>query len=256
MKNHQVYIHIGYWTLVVFLLIILFGRSWGENAEAFYFVCLLLPVIMGTSYFINYFLVPNYLLTKKYLRFGLYFAYTVIGSLYLEAMVLVATFVLMLRFNFGEMSRNASDTLLLAMVMYMIVFFTSFLLMIKQISDDSKEIKELREEANKFRDPFLQVISQRKPVRIPYDDITFIESYSDYIKINSGDNEVISKERISNLENVLPDTFLRIHRSFIVNLNKITRFDYNEVEVDGISITIGRTYKKTVLNRLKDNHEE
>lgn len=255
MKDRRLYFHIGYWILVVLLLIILFGRSWGENAEAFYFVCLLLPVIMGTSYFINYFLVPRYLLKKNYFRFGLYFVYTVIGSLYLETLVLIGTFTLMLEFNFGDMNRNASDTLLLAVVMYMIVFFTSFLLMIKQLSDNSAMISELKEDADKLKDPFLQIISHRKPVRIPYDDIIFIESYSDHIKITSVNDEVTCKERISNLERDLPDIFLRIHRSFIVNLNKITRFDYNEVEVNSTALNIGRTYKKTVLKKLNENHK-
>ncbi len=60
-----------------------------------------------------------------------------------------------------------------------------------------------------------------------------------------------SKEKISTIERDLPDSFLRIHRSYIVNTEKISRFDYHGVEVNDILLNIGRTYKKQVLDTLK-----
>ncbi len=125
--------------------------------------------------------------------------------------------------------------------------------MTKQLVDNQQEVTSLRENMNELKHPFLQIISQRKSVRIPYDDIQYIESYSDFIKIKLGTSkEIISKERLSAIEKKLPNTFLRIHRSFIVNLKNITRFDYNEVEISGITLNIGRTYKNQVLQILKD----
>jgi len=47
--------------------------------------------------------------------------------------------------------------------------------------------------------------------------------------------------------------FIRIHRSFVVNTQKITRFTANEVEVNGIELNIGRTYKKEVAKTLNAN---
>ena len=89
-------------------------------------------------------------------------------------------------------------------------------------------------------------------MKIPYEKINYIESLSDYIKVYTTTNEaVISKIKISKIEQVLPDNFLRIHRSFIINTEKMTSFDYNEVEVNNTLLNIGRTYKKVVLLKLK-----
>lgn len=228
-----------------------FGGSWGNKMAAFYFISLLLPVIMATSYFFNYFLVPKYLLQKRYFRFGLYLAYTIVISLFLEMLVLTFIFIYLLDFYLIKFNPNASDSLFLAIIMYLTVFLGSFLLMVKQVNESNREIQALKENKEKMERSFIQVISQRKPVRIFHKNITYIESNSHYIKVFSNAQEVISKEKISNIEKKLPDTFLRIHRSFIVNKDKISKFDYNTVEINGIELNIGRTYKKCVMDELK-----
>lgn len=252
-KISNPYYHIVYWIFVAVILTLVFGRSWGSNLEAFYYISLLLPVIMGTSYFFNYYLVPAFLLKKKYFKFGLYFFYTLIISLYLEIIVLTFSFIYLVNFNLGNMGSNSRDTLLLAILMYMIVFLSSFLLIVQQLSESHTAIKMLKEDKEKDEKSFLELISNRKSVRIPYSDILFIESLADYIKVNSiKDGEVISKEKISSLEKRLPGIFLRIHRSFIINSLKINSFDYNSVEIEGNILNIGRSYKKRVLPQLKN----
>lgn len=253
MKFNRIYWHILYWIFIIFFLILIYGWSWGNNVEAFYFISLLLPVIISTSYFFNYFLVPKYLLQKKYFHFILYSIYTIIISLFLETAVSIFTITYYVSYNFSEMNPNVNDTLLLALVMYLIVFLTSVILITKQLIDKQKVVTELKGDMNKLKTPFLQLISQRKHVRIPFDDILYIESYSDSIRIILMTNkEIKSKERLTNIERKLPNTFLRIHRSFIVNLKYIARFNYNEVEINGISLNIGRTYKIQVHQVLKE----
>jgi DNA-binding LytR/AlgR family response regulator len=96
------------------------------------------------------------------------------------------------------------------------------------------------------------LISNRQKARIAYDEILFIESLSDYIKVHTVDKgEITSKEKISVLAEKLPANFVRIHRSFVVNTNKLTRFNANEVELNGMNLNIGRSYKKRVVNILK-----
>ncbi|MEZ4839983.1 MAG: LytTR family DNA-binding domain-containing protein [Flavobacteriaceae bacterium] len=154
------------------------------------------------------------------------------------------------------MNQNASDTFLLALVMYVIVFFTSLILTMKQLINNQKEVTFLKENMEKLNDSFLQIISQRKSIRIPYDDILYIESYSDCIKIRSVMNEEItSKERLASIEKKLPNTFLRIHRSFIINLRYVSNFNYNEVKINEITLNIGRTYKNEVLKILKERNK-
>lgn len=252
LKINTLLYHIGYWIFVVSVLLMIFGHSWDNKLYAFYFISLLLPVIMASSYFFNYYLVPKYLLKKKYWQFILFFAYSVIVSLFLEMIVITLTFVYLLQYHLDNFSPNSKDTLLLGIVLYLVVFLSSFLLMFKQLKDSQKEISELQEKNKKFKKSFLQLTSQRKSVKIPYEEINYIESLSDYIKVYTTTNEaVISKIKISKIEQVLPDNFLRIHRSFIINTEKMSSFDYNEVEVNNTLLTIGRTYKKVVLLKLK-----
>jgi len=256
LKINNPLIHIIFWIIVLVILTAVFGRSWGNGLQAFYFISMLLPVVMGTSYFFNYYLVPQFLLKKKYRWFGLYFVYTLVVSLYLEMLVLTFSFIYLANFRLGQMGPNASDTLLLAVVLYLVVFFGSFLLMVQQLFNSHRELEVLKTEKKKMEKPFIELTSNRKSVRIPFENITYIESLADYVKVHlSGSEEIISKEKISVLEEKLPEYFVRIHRSFIVNRQNVIRFSNSEVELGAANLSIGRSYKKQALLKLKsDNH--
>jgi len=257
LRIKKVYIHITYWLVVIVILTIIFGFSWDNSSAAIYFISMLLPVIMATSYFFNYFLVPKYLLKSHYFSFILYTIYTIIISLFLEMAVFIFTFSFLLEYHAGAMNQNAFNTLLLAVVMYLIVFFTSLVLMIRQLIDNKKMVFQLEESLNKFNQQHIQVISNRKSVQITYKDIKYIESYSDSIKIilESG-KEINSKERLSSIEKKLPNSFIRIHRSFIINSVFVSRFNYNEVEINETTFQIGRTYKNHVAKTLKAGNRD
>jgi len=102
-------------------------------------------------------------------------------------------------------------------------------------------------------DDFILVKSGIKNYKINMNDIVYIESLKDYIKINMiGDKNITSKYKIGDIQQELnEDNFLRIHRSFIINTCKITAFTMNEIEVSNIEIPIGASYKEDVLLYLK-----
>ena len=253
LKLSNPYYHILFWLVVVSLLTLFFNRSWGSGINTFYFIGMLLPVVMGTSYFFNFYLVPRYLLKKKYAWFVLYFFYLLVVSIYLEMWVLMFSYMYLANFSMAEMGAGSTDdVILLTVVMYMIVFAGSFLIMLQQLAKRQKELELYREEEEKRKNAFLELLSNRQLVRIPFNEITYIESLSDYITIHSSNRKSItSKEKISVVAGKLPGTFIRIHRSFIVNTEKITRFTANEVEINGVEFNIGRTYKKDVAEALK-----
>ena len=143
------------------------------------------------------------------------------------------------------------DIISLAIVMYMVVFMGSFLVMWQQLTTRQREIEQFKTEQQKMEKPFLELMSNRKTVRIPYENITYIESLADYVKVHSTNGDsTSSKERIGVLEEKLPDSFLRIHRSFIVNRANIKSFNNNEVEINGVLLNIGRSFKKQVQLKL------
>jgi len=98
---------------------------------------------------------------------------------------------------------------------------------------------------------FIYVRSDRKILKLLLDDILFIESLKDYVKIYLQNDVVITKEKISHLEEKLPDSlFVRTHRSFLVSVSHIKAFTAETVEVEDHEIPIGRTYKNAVLSFL------
>ena len=111
---------------------------------------MLLPIVLGTSYFFNYVLVPRFYLTKKYAKFAFYSFCTAIVSVYLEMIVLVFSFVYLVNLNFQYLSPNATQIILLAVILYLLVFIGSFLLMMHQISENRLVIQQLIDEKEKM----------------------------------------------------------------------------------------------------------
>ena len=251
LRSSNPYYHLAYWALVILVLTLVFGLSWGNNLAAFFFVSMLLPIVLGTSYFFNYVLVPRYYMQKKYGRFVLYSIYMFVVSLYLETIVIMFSFIYLGNFNFRNLRPNTGDTVLLAVILYLLVFLSSFLLMARQIREKQQLIALLIDEQEKRERAFLEIISNRRTTKIPYEEILYIESMADYIRVNTGDGKIVSKEKISRLAERLPDTFVRIHRSFIVNRDMIRSFSYNEMQVGDVTLTIGRSYRKAVRELLQ-----
>ncbi|SHH46332.1 LytR/AlgR family response regulator transcription factor [Winogradskyella jejuensis] len=99
---------------------------------------------------------------------------------------------------------------------------------------------------------FIFVRSDRQMQKIDFENIIYIESYSDYIKIHYKDRSVVTRETISNIEAKLPKSqFLRIHRSYIVAIKEITAFTNEFVTIAEKSLTISRSYKTKVLKILE-----
>ena len=172
-------------------------------------------------------------------------------SVYLEMIVLVISYVYLVNLSFQNLSTNATQIVLLAVILYLLVFIGSFILMMRQIIENRQVIQQLLEEKEKMKKSFLEIMSNRKIAKIPYDDILYIESLSDYIKVITAEDQIISKEKISNLASRLPDIFLRIHRSYIINTERIKHISSDEVMVDDVLLTIGRSYRKAVKESLK-----
>jgi len=95
------------------------------------------------------------------------------------------------------------------------------------------------------------VRADKKMIKVPLEDIQYIESLKDYVIIHVGGRRIVTKQKISYLEQKLPDgKFLRIHRSFLVALNKIQAFSPNHVEISSQELPIGRSYKSEVAKVL------
>ncbi len=114
----------------------------------------------------------------------------------------------------------------------------------------SKEIIH-QEIVSEVKENSIFVRSDRKMVKVRFKEINYIESLSDYVKIFTDKETIITRETISNIESKLPSNeFLRTHRSFIVSMPKIDSFTNELVELKKKAIPISRSYKENVLQKL------
>jgi len=89
---------------------------------------------------------------------------------------------------------------------------------------------------------FLQV--QKKKVKVLFSEIVYVESQLEYIKVVTINREYISKMSTHEIEAVLPSNqFKRIHRSYIISVNKVEAYTAETVELNGVTIPIGRGYR-------------
>ncbi len=102
------------------------------------------------------------------------------------------------------------------------------------------------------RNDFIFVRADRKMMRVDFDDITYIESVGDYVKIHLDQQSIVTRETITNIESKLPiNRFIRTHRSFIVAVKKISSFTNEYLEIGEKMIPISRSYKNEVLSLLE-----
>ncbi|HEY5772502.1 MAG TPA: LytTR family DNA-binding domain-containing protein [Chitinophagaceae bacterium] len=125
--------------------------------------------------------------------------------------------------------------------------FERFLVAVTKVKTLQTEKRKPGESEEKKDFIFLNV--QKKKVKILFSEILYIESQREYIKIVTTKKEYISKMSTHEIETLLPaNLFKRIHRSFIVSVSKIESYTAEMVEMNGISIPIGRGYRDIIEN--------
>lgn len=96
---------------------------------------------------------------------------------------------------------------------------------------------------------FIFLNAERKRVKVLFSEIIFIESQREYIKVVTTKKEYLTKISTHEIEALLPaKLFKRIHRSFIVSVNRIESYTADTVDVNGVSIPIGRGYRDVIDN--------
>lgn len=128
----------------------------------------------------------------------------------------------------------------------------SFQRFTKTISRINNHFDSDNNEIANSKDQFIYVKENRKKIKILIEDIIFIESQKEYVRIVCEKNEVKTKLGITKVEKLFPaNLMLRIHRSFMVSLSKVTSYTKNQIVVNNHVIPIGKFYQKDVLKQLE-----
>lgn len=100
-------------------------------------------------------------------------------------------------------------------------------------------------------DDHIYIKTDGKLVRLNNEDILYIESMGDYVKFVLADRKYVSHNTIKNLEEKInPAVFLKIHRSYIVNMKKVQNIRDNTVVINGLELPISKANRAEVLKRL------
>ncbi len=110
----------------------------------------------------------------------------------------------------------------------------------------------LPEKAEFSTERFLYFRADRKMIKVTLNDILYIESLKDYVKIVTTKSQVITKQSISSVEAMLPEKeFVRIHRSFIIALNKVDSFTSTDVMIGKVDLPVGPLYRHETTRRIQ-----
>ncbi|GAA4327145.1 LytTR family DNA-binding domain-containing protein [Flaviaesturariibacter amylovorans] len=101
------------------------------------------------------------------------------------------------------------------------------------------------------QEPFIYLRADRRMVKVLLQDILYVESMKDYVKVFTASEIIITKQSISGMEAMLPEgAFVRVHRSFIVSVNKVRTFTHELIGIGNTEIPIGKLYRQSVLRAL------
>ena len=106
--------------------------------------------------------------------------------------------------------------------------------------------------AKKNNSGFIYLKADRKMVKVMLDEIQYIESARDYLKVITQNNSIITRQTISSIEAMLSENeFVRIHRSYIVSIKKIDSYTHEIVEIGRKELPIGKFYLNSFLKLQK-----
>jgi len=132
------------------------------------------------------------------------------------------------------------------------ISFDRFVSAINKFYERTNNPVRVQNELKKETVNYLNVKADRKTYKVDVSKIQYIESLKDYVKIVCSDKSIVTHDSLSNLEAFLEESgFIRIHRSFLVAVDKIISFDAESVFLEDKELPISRTYKKTVLAILE-----
>ena len=157
-KNiRTVLLHFLLWIAVWFFFIYFFNYNSENIKYPVWFASFLLPLTMVTTYFVVYFLIPTYLLTKQYLRFTLYSFYTLVASSYLIVMIIYGCLIFLLSMDISVMPPMSKNFVFILIMVYLVVGLVSF---INILNENFKTISRNKELQNKILETQLQLKEQ------------------------------------------------------------------------------------------------
>lgn len=238
--NSRIATHCLFWVVYY----VLFGLIWvGEEGylASFYLEFILLPTRILAVYVTLYFLLPHFLLKRRYVGFFLGYGLTLLLCAILQR---VFTHLFYEDLLLRDTSSGLFSIRMLIRAAILINTTVLFVLGVKLF-----QLWAIAHEKNEsFNDTILEIRSNRKTHRIPVENILFIEGLGNYVTYNLMDKtKLTSYGTIKGALEKLPSNFTRVHKSFIVNKEHIKSYDNLTIDILDNSIPRGKSISDDVL---------
>lgn len=226
------------------LYYVLFGLIWVKEEgylASFYLEFILLPTRILAVYVTIYFLLPRYLLKRKFAHFFLGYGLTLLLGGMLQR-VFIHLFYEELLLN--DSSAGLFNVMMLVRAIILINTTVLLILGIKLF-----QLWAIEHEKNQsLEGEILEIRSNRKTHRVPIENILFVEGLGNYVTFHLADkSKITSYGSIKGTLEQLPDNFRRVHKSYIVNKAHIKSYDAMTIDIQDNSIPRGKSIKDEVL---------
>lgn len=215
-----------YWIGVILIMTLLYRSLLGSTFNALFLSVLLMPGALFMTWGIGHCRRQNG--WKRWLHAF----YVLVVALYLEWMALVLAYWLLFEYQISSIPKVMVNPIFL--MLYMICFA----LLQERLFPAKTRAKPA---VNLFT-----ITSERRKIQINLEELRYIESKNEQIYFHLQDQTLPSRERISQVQGRLPDNFLRVHRSFIVNTRKVTQSTSQALWIGEQEIPVSRKYRGAV----------
>ncbi len=193
-----------------------------------------MPVRIAASYISMYYLIPRFLARERVMKFFL---------LYLVLVSIFGIIQRVLTFYFHEYFFESNNELWETdLIVRSIVLINSTVMLLTALKIYKLWLEE-RKLSTRIEEQPLEIRSEKRFYRVLPSTILYVEGLGNYLTFYLESNKsLISYLTLKDAESLLPDNFQRIHKSFIINRDKIESYNNENVEIGGRIIPIGKSY--------------
>lgn len=226
--RYKIVWHVAYWLLVLVFLSLFLGHFTSDTYNTFFYSCLQLPLVIVTTYTINYWLVPRFLFTKKYYRFFYFLVATIMVSLWLNTLLSVLTFITVWEFRMSAMPKTTFDLFYISAGLYLAVLVGVAIHFVSETFKKQEQFHKLQqremETELKLKETRLKMLQNQLHPHMLFNALNLIYGHS-LKKSDKTPNLVI------NLSNMLDYMLYRCNEELVLLENEIGFLkDYIELE--------------------------
>ncbi|NAY91851.1 hypothetical protein GTQ34_07975 [Muricauda sp. JGD-17] len=238
--NSRIATHVLFWLFYY----VLFGLIWvGDKGyvASFYLEFILLPIRILAVYITIYFLLPQFLLKKKYAHFLVGYGITLLVGGFMQRVFI--------HFFYEELLLNDTSSGLFSIMMWVraIVLINTTVLFVLGVK--LFQLWSMERDKNKaLENDILEIRANRKTHRVSIQEILYVEGLGNYVTYHlADDSKITSYGSIKGALQQLPNNFRRVHKSYIVNKEHIKSYDAMSIDIQDRTIPRGKSVSDKIL---------